>query len=98
MINPLLIPAEGIVYSKVEGEVVLIKIDNGKCFGMNKIGSAIWSEVTRHATASEISSRVLARCNNQFTHSPDEVTAEIHSYIQLLITEDLIQAKLDAPT
>ena len=35
--------AEGLVSSEIDGEVVMMSVDQGKYFGINSVGSRIWS-------------------------------------------------------
>ena len=38
---------DGIVDAEVDGEVVALNIDKGTCYGLNKVGSRIWTTIAR---------------------------------------------------
>lgn len=44
----------GIVFNEMDGETIMMSIENGEYYGLNSIGSRIWKLLESPRTASEI--------------------------------------------
>ena len=42
------------VYSKLDGEVVMMSVENGEYYGLNEIGSAIWDKIEKEIKVDEL--------------------------------------------
>jgi len=49
----------GIVFNEMDGETIMMSIENGEYYGLNSIGSRIWKLLESPRTASEICDSLL---------------------------------------
>ena len=73
-----------IITSEIDDEIVMMSIDEGKYFGLNVIGSAIWEILEQPQAIEDIISSLLKR----FDVSEEQCQAESFTFI-----EDMIDKK-----
>jgi hypothetical protein len=52
--------SEGHVSTEIDGEAVILSIDQGNYYGMNKVLTAIWSWIEKPVSVSEICTRLTS--------------------------------------
>ena len=75
--------------SEIDGEIVMMDIESGKYFGMNKIGSKIWKMIENPIKIETVCKHLLSVCKIDKATCENEVL----SYLNHLHTEKLIQIK-----
>lgn len=78
----------------LDGEAVILSLRNGKYYGLNEIGSAIWAMVLEPVSFKQIEISVL----EQFDVDPEVCRAEISEFLSLLTEEGLVNLIDDADT
>lgn len=78
--NPELISAD------LEGETVMMSIENGSYFGMNTVASYIWEQIEEPANISTILQAICTKYN------VDEKTAmeDLETFVQELINDQIV--------
>lgn len=75
-----------IVASDVDGELVLINIDDGKYYGLNPVGSAIW----RQLEAPQSMTALVAALTEEFDGDPAIVERETIAFVGELTGQSLV--------
>jgi hypothetical protein len=85
----LVIRAAGFAEAEVDGEVVALSIDKGICYGLNKVGSRIWRELTAPISVADICGKLLAE------YRVDRATCEteVLALLEELRTECLVEIR-----
>jgi hypothetical protein len=75
--------SQGIVEAEADGEVVALNIDKGTCYGLNKVGSRIWSLIGEPKRIGDVCTTLIseyevdgATCERQVLELLDELRAE----------------------
>jgi len=50
----------GFVEAEADGEVVALNIDNGTCYGLNRVGSRVWSLIAEPARVGGVCETLIA--------------------------------------
>lgn len=75
-----------LLFNQIDGEVVLLSIENGEYYGMDAVGSRIW-ELLEDA----ISLRVLIfKLMNEYDVSEVQCQKDTMVFIEMLIEKDLL--------
>lgn len=72
---------------EVDGELVALDLERGSCFGMDRVGSAIWDIAAQPVTVGEIADQLTA------THdvTRDQCVSDIAPFIDDLLAEGLLR-------
>ena len=69
--------------TEVDREAVMLRLDTGICYGLNKVGTVIWRQIAGPVTIAEICGTLLARydvdagtCERQVLELLSELQAE----------------------
>ncbi len=81
--------ADDLIASQMEDEIVMMSITNGKYYGMNNVGSAIWNLLEQPSKVSDICSKLVEE------YEIDEPTCEkeVLAYLEQLLDQQLIVVK-----
>jgi hypothetical protein len=78
---------EQIVHEILDGEVVLVNLDNGYYYILQGTGSEIWQHLTSGAPADETVAALL----RQYTGEPEAVAQAVRDFVSSLVAEALLQ-------
>jgi len=80
---------EGFIVSDMDGEKVMLSIQNGKYYNLGQIGGEIWDLIKEPIAINEIVSALLS-----IYQVPEKACEEqVTSFLQQLLEEELIQIK-----
>lgn len=79
--------AEGLYATEVEGQVVLMSLAGGECFGLNHVAALLWQKME---TAVPISS-LIDGCVQQFDAPRHQIAADVVRVFDELQQRGLIQ-------
>jgi hypothetical protein len=51
---------DGFIESEIDDEIVALSIERGTCYGMNRVGSRIWSLLTKPIRISDLCATLVA--------------------------------------
>jgi hypothetical protein len=83
-----LVRSPDIIASEVDGELVLISIEDGKYFGLDTVGSEIW----RLLEAPQSTNALVEALKAQFEGDADDVERDTLAFIDELATHALVRA------
>lgn len=80
-----MIASDRIVAREIEGEMVLLNLDNGRYFVLNETGSVIWKNL-----ADKSRDQIVRRLTKQFDVTEETAEAAVTDFINALIKEELL--------
>ncbi|HWF61695.1 MAG TPA: PqqD family protein [Nitrospira sp.] len=83
----ILRPSANVQGASMEGETVLLDLNTGRYYTLNRLGSVIWEHCTGHNTISDIHANLC----NRFEVAPERALDDLIALINQLIQEGLIQ-------
>lgn len=75
------------VSGEIDGQVVLLSIENGAYFKLNEVGTRIWQLIETPHTITQLT-KILQK---EFAVSPEQCRAEVHRFLQRLKKRHLLQ-------
>ena len=75
------------LFSQLNDEGVILSLSNGKYYGLNSVGVAVWISILEGATLAEIEAAVM----REYDVDEDTCRREVASFLQEMLTEDLIE-------
>lgn len=75
------------LFSDLEGEAVLLNLKNGKYYGLNAVGVAVWERLQRPATLAEIEAGML----DEFDVAPEVCRREVLAFLTRMLDEELLE-------
>ena len=79
-------PADGVFVREVDGELVLLNPDSGRYYGLDRVGLAMWEELSSGEPAATAHTRLLTR----FDVEPDRLAGDLERLIGELEAEGLV--------
>ena len=83
----ILMPHPDVQSATMDGETVLLALDTGRYYTLNRVGTAIWDQCTGHTTMRDIHA-VLC---DSFEVSPDRAFDDLVVLANQLVQEGLLQ-------
>ena len=77
-----------IIATEVDGEMVLMSIEDGKYFGLDPIGSEIWRRLEEPKSAEALT----AELKDHFEGDPDAIERETRDFLDKLAENALLAA------
>ncbi len=78
--------APKVVHDVIEGEAVLVNLNNGNYYSIDSVGADVWSLVEKRAAVNQIVHHVASL----YEGSPEEIEKGIHELLEELLKEELI--------
>jgi hypothetical protein len=75
-----------LLFNEVDGEIIILSIDNGKYIGLNKIGSRIWALLENSTTIETLINKLI----KEYHVSAENCFNDIKSFINQLLNYKLI--------
>lgn len=81
--DTVIVRSDGLIEAEVDGEVVALSIDQGTCYGLNKVGSRIWTLIATPMKVGDLCTQLVAEydvdmatCERQVLDLLEELRAE----------------------
>ena len=75
-----------IISSKMDNEVVMMNIEKGNYYGLNRVGSEIWEKMSEPLTFTALCETLL----QEFNVEKEQCEKEVAAYLEKLVNEGLI--------
>lgn len=75
------------VYSELDNEVVILKLDKGTYYGLSDVGASIWIQIQKPITVEEITNNLL----EEYEVEPERCKRELEALLQDLAANQLIE-------
>ncbi len=85
--NTLIQKQQDIYSTDIDGEAVMMNVDTGKYFGMNRVGTRIWELLDTPVTPVGLSD-ILSK---EFEKAPEDVLGRVMLFLEKLDEQKLIQ-------
>ena len=72
--------------TEVDGEVIALSIENGACYGLNRVGSRIWAMIADPRSVDDICAGLL----REFEVEPDTCRREVVDLLETLRGDGLV--------
>jgi hypothetical protein len=69
-----------VLFRDLGGEAVLLELDSGCYYGLDEVGTRIWSLLEQHGDLGEVEKQLLA----EYDVSHDQLAADLRSFVQEL--------------
>jgi hypothetical protein len=83
----------GLVEAEVDGELVALHIENGKCYGFNGTATRIWSLLGEPKSLAQLCRDIV----DEYEVSREGFEEEIFVFIQELQADGLVKVSIGAP-
>ena len=87
--NSLIQRSKELVSTEVDGETVMMSIENGKYYGMNKIGSRIWKLIENPIKVEELCDKLI----EEYEVRQDDCKKEALEFLNTLNEGNLVTVK-----
>jgi hypothetical protein len=84
--NDCFVQHPDVVATEADGELVLLSLNRGRCYGMNRVGVSIWKKLAEPRRVADVVSEVVT----EFGAKPQEAEPEALAFIEHLQREGLI--------
>lgn len=75
-----------IISSKMDDEVVMMSVEKGNYYGLNRVGSEIWEKLTEPLTVGCLCDKLM----QEFNVEKEQCEREVITYLEKLVSEGLI--------
>jgi hypothetical protein len=89
LIEQTIVQAEGYIVSDMNGEKVMMSVNNGKYYNLGKIGGRIWELLASPTTVSQLVDTLISEYDVDRTMCEQQVSA----FIQTMHKEALIEVR-----
>jgi hypothetical protein len=83
----ILRPSPDVQGTSLEGETVLLNLNTGRYYTLNRLGSVIWEHCTGHCTISDIHAVLCER----FEVASEQALDDLVALVNQLVQEGLLQ-------
>jgi len=74
-----------VVHETIDGETVILNLDNGNYYSLDGIGAHIWNYIDKGATAHDI----IERLHCDYENGRESIKSEVHKFLSELMQENL---------
>jgi hypothetical protein len=78
--------SEGVVFRELDGEAVLLNLDSGMYFGLDRIGTRVWQLVDQHGRIDPIVEALL----EEYDATPAALRKDVADLLAALVDKGLI--------
>lgn len=75
-----------IIHEIIDGEAILVNLENGSYYSTDQVGAAVWDQIERGAPVAAIRAQVLSAYNGD----PSEIGTAVDALLQQLLDERLV--------
>jgi len=75
-----------IISSKMDNEVVMMSVEKGNYYGLNRVGSEIWEKLTEPITVAGLCDKLM----QEYDVEKEQCEREVMAYLEKLVTEGVI--------
>jgi hypothetical protein len=85
-LNTVVSKNQQIISSKMDDEVVMMSVEKGNYYGLNRVGSEIWEKLTEPVTVAGLCDKLM----QEFNVEKEQCQREVITYLDKLVSEGLI--------
>lgn len=80
---------DGLLTTEVDGELLAMSIDDGLCYGLNRVGARVWALMAEPITFDAVCARLLS----EFQVQPEVCRAQVEALVDRLHSEGLVTVR-----
>lgn len=80
---------EDVVFRDLSGEAVILNLTTGTYFGLNGVGTKVWSLLAEHKSTEEVVQALL----KEYQVSEDRLRADVDGLVGQLLEKGLVRAR-----
>jgi hypothetical protein len=77
------------LYREIQGEAVLLQLDNGEYFGLDEVATRIWQLLVQHGDLASVEAALF----EEFDTTEDELAGDLTRVIDELVAKRLIEVE-----
>jgi len=77
----------GIVFNKLDDEIVMMSVKNGEYYGLDNIGSRIWEIIEKPVSVRQIADILKV----EYAVSESQCKNDVNEFLDILLKKELIQ-------
>jgi hypothetical protein len=89
VMQDVVVVSQSQVSAKLEGEQVILSLEDGIYYGLNPVGACVWALIQEPKTVREIADTLLA----EFEVQPDQCIRELVELLEELKSKSLVEVK-----
>jgi hypothetical protein len=78
-----------VLFRDLEGEAVILETESGRYYGLNEIGTRIWSLLQIHEEIGPAYNQLL----EEYTVGPDQLCKDFLQFVELLVARRLLKVQ-----
>jgi hypothetical protein len=82
------------LFSEIDGEVVMLSVENSEYYGMDKVGSRIWQLIEKPVALKQLIEILL----DEYEVAEEQCKKDTLMFIEQLIEKDLVKIATPAPS
>jgi hypothetical protein len=86
-------PSADVIFREIEGEAVLLDLASGRYFGLNAVGTRVWTLLVSGVTVGD----AIAAISAEFDAEPDRIARDVAELIDELMARRLVAAAPSQP-
>ena len=79
---------ETVLFRNLDGEAILLATDSGKYFGLNEVGTRMWSLLRQHGETEAVCRALLA----EYDVAEDQLREDLARFVEMLAARGLVNA------
>ncbi len=77
-----------VLLEEVDGEAVVLNLESGKYYGLDKVGARMWALITQHGQVGPAFQTLL----DEYNVSEEQLLQDLLDFVNKLVTHGLLQA------
>lgn len=82
---------EGVLIRELEGEAVLLNLNSGAYFGLDDVGTRMWSALTTSPSIQAAYDSLLA----EYEVAPEQLSGDLDTFIEKLVAQGLLELAVE---
>lgn len=87
-LSELVVQSEGYLVSEMNGEKVMLSIENGKYYNLGHIGGRVWELIESPTSIQDVVDRLVT----EYVIEPEDCKRQVRQFLGQLQAEGLVQA------
>jgi hypothetical protein len=85
-LGTVIVRADGLLEAEIDNEIVALSIEHGACYGLNRVGSRVWTLLASPIRVGDLISTLLT----EYQVDPDDCERQVLDLLEELRAEGLI--------
>lgn len=87
LLHQLIVQGKGNLVSDMDGEKVMLNVQNGKYYNLGEVGGTIWNQIENPISFFHL----IATLHTSYEVELSDCEEQVHSFLEILLKEGLIE-------